>query len=208
MTPQDALRLYLSLKAHFSDSNYDFHKYGGQIRWGEKTFQNRRDKLLLQAICRTTNEEQWTARIVANALREGKVPYLDKLMTDEAVELGEAQVKRWRDPQESFKAELRVIRKRWAGSLDDLVFSKNRGVIPNLIKYYWMTLISADTIIGFDKALNVISKVDTLLNGDIVWDRNKTLLKQYRGFVQLDKNWCTEQIYSAYQIESALATTK
>lgn len=208
MTPQDALRLYLSLKAHFSDSSYDFHKYGGQIRWSEGTFERRKDRALLTAICRTTNEEQWKARIIANTLRNGKVPYLDKLMTEDAIELGQALVDRHRDPEGSFRTELSVIRRRWAGSLDDLIYSKNRLVFPHLIRYHLMTLVSADTIIGFDKVYPVISRAHAMLKDDVVWQSTRKMLKLYRGFVKLDKTFCETQINAVFKVESALATTK
>jgi hypothetical protein len=66
MMPFDSYKIYLSLKNHFTKSNYDYHKYCGKTRASVQSFYKRKDRFWFEKISRQKSEKEVEQFFVAN----------------------------------------------------------------------------------------------------------------------------------------------
>jgi hypothetical protein len=84
MTPYEVFCLYQSLKLHFTQESFDFHKYNGKSKISLDAFDKRKDKWHFAKLARKFNDrEDCIFFIVANLLDDNQ-KWVGNLLLDEA----------------------------------------------------------------------------------------------------------------------------
>ena len=66
VTPFETYKHYLSLKNHFTNTKYDFFRYGAKSRASVTSFNKRRDKYWFEKTSRKYNDEEVVKFLVSN----------------------------------------------------------------------------------------------------------------------------------------------
>jgi len=84
MTPYEVFGIYHSLKLHFTQESFDFHKYNGKSKISLDAFDKRKDKWHFAKLARKFNDrEDCIFFIVANLLDDNQ-KWVGNLLLDEA----------------------------------------------------------------------------------------------------------------------------
>jgi hypothetical protein len=188
--------MFLAVKQHFSDGNYDYFKYNGKVRVNAEKFQSRKDRFQFEKIKRKMQDrpEDVLRYLVAN-LHDNPKAWIGQLTTSDAME----KYKKWQAYQESFTynftESLDAIRKH---ALDFSVVNHDRdlngllrsggGKWPPLFEMYSNRFIPAETIIAFDRVFpGLFAKWDRDIEDTFMWPITHQYLAAYGHFLTIDR---------------------
>ena len=179
MEPIDVYLMYCAMKAHFSKNNYDFHKYGGKTKVSRDSFWKRNDKYFFVKLAKKHDDrDSIQDYLVSNFIRDRR-GYI--------ANFNDENYKVWKDRKTDFYNiffdELRPLVK----DFEPLFQTKNNNH-PKLLKEFLGDRVSLETLIILDDLVNFSKKWDKELKEDIVWPDLKKLMKNYKGFLTIDKN--------------------
>ena len=181
MEPIDVYLMYCAMKAHFSKNNYDFHKYDGKTKVSRDSFWKRNDKYFFVKLAKKHDDrDSIQDYLVSNFIRDRR-GYI--------ANFNDENYKVWKDRKTDFYNiffdELRPLVK----DFEPLFQTKNNNH-PKLLKEFLGERISLETLIVLDNLLDFSKRWDKELKEDIVWPNIKKLMKNYKGFLTIDKNRC------------------
>ena len=179
MEPIDVYLMYCAMKAHFSKNNYDFHKYGGKTKVSRDSFWKRNDKYFFVKLAKKHDDrDSIQDYLVSNFIRDRR-GYI--------ANFNDENYKVWKDRKTDFYNiffdELRPIVK----DFEPLFQTKNNNH-PKLLKEFLGDRVSLETLIILDDLVDFSKGWDRELKEDIVWPDLKKLMKNYKGFLTIDKN--------------------
>ena len=171
--------MYCAMKAHFSKNNYDFHKYGGKTKVSRNSFWKRNDKYFFVKLAKKHDDrDSIQDYLVSNFIRDCR-GYL--------ANFNDENYKVWKDRKTDFYNiffdELRPLVK----DFEPLFQTKNNNH-PKLLKEFLGDRVSLETLIIIDDLVDFSKGWDRELKEDIVWPDLKKLMKNYKGFLTIDKN--------------------
>lgn len=179
MTPYEAYRMYIALKLHFSDPNYDYFKYKGHVNVNEDSFRHRRDRYFFEKLAKHRDVQGF----LVSALVGEKRSYIRNMVYDEQVKKTYAD---WLKVKESlsyiFSEELSQLK-------DDVNsnFISKDGQHPYLLRLYLGRKISLETLCILCDLSNCLPYWDKKLKNDVLYDDIGTLIKKYLPFIEYDK---------------------
>ena len=181
MEPIDVYLMYCAMKAHFSKNNYDFHKYGGKTKVSRDSFWKRSDKYFFVKLAKKHDDrDSIQDYLVSNFIRDRR-GYI--------ANFNDENYKVWKDRKTDFYNiffdELRPLVK----DFEPLFQTKNNNH-PKLLKEFLGDRVSLETLIILDDLVDFSKRWDRELKEDIVWPDLKKLMKNYKGFLTIDKNRC------------------
>ena len=181
MEPIDVYLMYCAMKAHFSKNNYDFHKYDGKTKVSRDSFWKRSDKYFFVKLAKKHDDRNSIQDyLVSNFIRDRR-GYI--------ANFNDENYKVWKDRKtgfyNSFFDELRPLVK----DFEPLFQTKNNNH-PKLLKEFLGDRVSLETLIILDGLVDFSKRWDRELKEDIVWPDLKKLMKNYKGFLTIDKNRC------------------
>ena len=181
MEPIDVYLMYCAMKAHFSKNNYDFHKYGGKTKVSRDSFWKRNDKYFFVKLAKKHDDrDSIQDYLVSNFIRDRR-GYI--------ANFNDENYKVWKDRKTDFYNiffdELRPLVK----DFEPLFQTKNNNH-PKLLKEFLGDRVSLETLIILDDLVDFSKEWDRKLKEDIVWPDLKKLMKNYKGFLTIDKNRC------------------
>ena len=180
MEPIDVYLMYCAMKAHFSKNNYDFHKYGGKTKVSRNSFWKRKDKYFFVKLAKKYDRDSVQDYLVSNFIRDRR-GYI--------ANFNDENYKVWKDRKTDFYNiffdELRLLVK----DFEPLFQTKNNNH-PKLLKEFLGDRVSLETLIILDDLVDFSKRCDKELKEDIVWPDLKKLMKNYKGFLTIDKNRC------------------
>ena len=181
MEPIDVYLMYCAMKAHFSKNNYDFHKYGGKTKVSRDSFWKRNDKYFFVKLAKKHDDrDSIQDYLVSNFIRDRR-GYI--------ANFNDENYKVWKDRKTDFYNiffdELRPLVK----DFEPLFQTKNNNH-PKLLKEFLGDRVSLETLIILDDLVDFSKGWDRELKEDIVWPDLKKLMKNYKGFLTIDKNRC------------------
>lgn len=185
MEGMKAYNRYQALKLHFT-SDYDFIKYSGKVRKiSEESFLKRKDQYLFRKLERKYNDEELTNFFVANFVSNAGVRWVGEMNGPES----EKVYLNWQKRIEAFSYYLKQDLETILDECDDvkrilLVDSTH----PVLVKLLMAGKISAETVIAFDIAFDVLEKWNHAINDTIVWPEIYRQLSKYKPFVKIEKD--------------------
>ena len=179
MEPIDVYLMYCAMKAHFSKNNYDFHKYGGKTKVSRDSFWKRNDKYFFVKLAKKQHDSTSIQDyLVSNFIRDRR-GYI--------ANFNDENYKVWKDRKTDFYNiffdELRPLVK----DFEPLFQTKNNNH-PKLLKEFLGDRVSLETLIILDDLVDFSKGWDRELKEDIVWPDLKKLMKNYKGFLTIDKN--------------------
>lgn len=186
MTPFKSYKLYLALKRHFTNDDYDFFKYNGKVKANEKSFENRRDNYLFSKMASRSNVHTLLVSVLANDP--------NFFVTDILSERGEQIHKRWQKYQQSFDYSFKEEIKQYK-NFDQAIIVKEG--YPEIISDYFSGKISLDTLSVVDKLIDGCKYWGSHLKDPLWEDINRKLVK-YRPFISIRTEIYKNYIYEIY----------
>ena len=182
MLPFDAYRCYLSLKNHFTQDHYDFHKKEGRSRVTKQTFYKRKDRFWFERFSRQKNDKEVVDFFVSNFVSTTDPA---KMYIREMIQTGEDRYIDWKKRTQSlaytFKEESEYLFKE--NSMDK-VFDCSQGH-PIVLKKFLGGNISLETLVIYDRILGYGKDFDKKLK-DPVWETGSRRVRKYTPFLNID----------------------
>jgi len=181
MEPIDVYLMYCAMKAHFSKSNYDFHKYGGKTKVSRDSFWKRKDKYFFVKLAKKLDDhDSIQDYLVSNFIKDRK-GYI--------ANFNDENYKVWKDKKTDFYNVFFNELKPLVKNFEPLFQTKNNNH-PKLLKEFLGDRVSLETLIVLDELVDFSKKWDKELKEDIVWPDIKKMMKNYKGFLTIDRNRC------------------
>ena len=179
MEPIDVYLMYCAMKAHFSKNNYDFHKYGGKTKVSRDSFWKRKDKYFFVKLAKKHDDrDSIQDYLVSNFIRDRR-GYI--------ANFNDENYKVWKDRKTDFYNIFFDELKPLVKDFEPLFQTKNNNH-PKLLKEFLGDRVSLETLIILDDLIDFSKGWDRELKEDIVWPDLKKLMKNYKGFLTIDKN--------------------
>ena len=182
VTPFETYQHYLSLKNHFTNSKYDFFKYGAKTRASIASFNKRRDKYWFEKTSRKYNDKEVVDFLVSNFVASDNP---SNLWIGEIINSGERTYTEWMRRQQS----LSYLFKEQSNELfsqtkleDALNCSKGH---PPILKSFLSGKICLETLVIYDKIFGFSKKFDKKLL-DPVWETVSLKIVKYAPFLNTD----------------------
>jgi hypothetical protein len=182
MSPFETYQTYLSMKSHFTNSKYDFFKYGGKSRATMTSFNKRKDKYFFEKTSRKYNDKEVLDFLVSNFVASDNP---QNLWIGEIISSGERTYADWMRRQQSltylFKEQSKELFSET--KLDDaLNCSKGH---PPVLKKFLSGKISLETLVIYDIIFLFGKTFDKKLL-DPVWETVSLKIKKYKPFLNID----------------------
>ena len=182
MSPFETYQTYLSMKSHFTNSKYDFFKYGGKSRATMTSFNRRKDKYFFEKASRKYSDKEMVDFFVSNFVSADNP---QNLWIGEIISSGERTYADWMRRQQSltylFKEQSNELFSET--KLDDaLNCSKGH---PPVLKKFLSGKISLETLVIYDKIFLFGKMFDKKLL-DPVWETVSLKIKKYSPFLNTD----------------------
>ena len=182
MSPFETYQTYLSMKSHFTNSKYDFFKYGGKSRATMTSFNRRKDKYFFEKASRKYSDKEIVDFFVSNFVSADNP---QNLWIGEIINSGERTYADWMRRQQSltylFKEQSNELFSEI--KLDDAL-SCSKGH-PLILKKFLSGKISLETLVIYDKIFLFGKKFDKKLL-DPVWETVSLKIKKYNPFLNID----------------------
>ena len=179
MEPIDIYLMYCAMKAHFSKTDYDFIKYGGKTKVSRNSFYKRKDRHFFVKLSKKYKvEAQIKSYFVANFIKDKK-GYVANF-TDANYE---AWLLKRNVFSEEFLNEMRPFIKEF-----EPLFEVKSNNHPKLLKEFLGNRVSLETMIILDEIFEYSKQWDKELEDDIIWIDLKKMIKNYKGFLTINKN--------------------
>ena len=182
VTPFETYQTYLSMKSHFTNSKYDFFKYGGKSRATVTSFNKRKDKYWFEKTSRKYSDQEITDFLLANFVTTDTP---QNLWIGEIINSGEKTYADWMKRQQSltylFKEQSRELLSE--KKLEE-IFNCSKGH-PLILKKYLGGSINLETFAIFEKIFSFGKNFDDKLK-DPVWESVSLKLKKYLPFLNIN----------------------
>ena len=182
MSPFETYQHYLSLKNHFTNSKYDFFKYGAKTRASIASFNKRRDKYWFEKTSRKYSDKEVVDFLVSNFVASDSP---GNLWIGTIINSGERTYTEWMRRQQS----LTYLFKEQSNELfsqtkleDALNCSKGH---PPVLKSFLSGKICLETLVIYDKIFGFSKKFDKKLL-DPVWETVSLKISKYAPFLNID----------------------
>ena len=175
----DVYIMYCAMKAHFSRKDYDFFKYGGKTKVSRDSFWKRKDRFFFVKLSKKYKTEiEIRNYLVANFIKD-KSGYI--------ANFSEENYKSWLLRRSGFFDQFVIEMKPFIKEFEPLFEVKNSSH-PKLLKEFLGSRVSLETMLVLDELVSFSKKWDQQLEDDIVWVDLKKLMKNYKGFLTINKN--------------------
>ncbi len=182
MSPFETYQTYLSLKSHFTNSKYDFFKYGGKSRATITSFNKRKDKYWFEKSSRKYSDKEIVDFLLANFVSTDNP---QNLWIGEIINSGERTYADWMRRQQSltylFKEQSMEL---FSENELESVFNCSKGH-PIILKRFLSGKLSPETFVIYDKIFSIVKDFDKKLL-DPVWETVGLKIKKYNPFIHID----------------------
>lgn len=185
--------LFLALKNHFTQKNYDYFKYNGKVTASKDSFMIRKDRFQFQKLCRLYSADEMKDFFVSNFIK-GRMWSVDMLQ-EEAEEAYQKYMKRKQSITYSFADDL----DRMFSEYDPSTIFDVRSGIPPILNCVISERISIETFAILDKYTGFVSALNTKLADDFLWQKYNNLPRKLHPFLIYDgdkmKNILKEKLH-------------
>ena len=170
------------MKSHFTNSKYDFFKYGGKSRATMTSFNKRKDKYWFEKTSRKYSDEQVLNFLLANFVN-ADTP--QNLWIGEIINSGERTYAEWMRRKQSLTYIFKEQSEKLLSENDlERLFSCSKGH-PLVLKKYLGGEISLETLTILEKVFSFAKDFDKKLQ-DPVWETVSLKLKKYIPFLNIN----------------------
>jgi len=182
MSPFETYQTYLSMKSHFTNSKYDFFKYGGKSRATVSSFNKRKDKYWFEKSSRKYSDKEIVDFLLSNFVAADSP---GNLWIGEIINSGERTYADWMRRQQSltylFKEQSMEL---FSENELETVFNCSKGH-PIVFKRFLSGKLSLETFVIYDKIFGFSKTFDKKLL-DPVWETVSLKIKKYSPFLNTD----------------------
>jgi len=183
VTPIETYKTYISLKNHFTKLDYDYLKYNGKVRAGEKSFYSRKDRFWFEKLSRQKKDKEIVDFFVAN-FSSAEDP--QSLWIGEIIKSGNDTYMNWMRKIQSlsyhFKTDIESI--FTSQNFNDM-FLISGSKHPLILKHFLKGNISLETFVILNKILGFKSDFDNKLN-DPIWRLVSMRIQKYSPLLNID----------------------
>ena len=182
VTPFDTYQTYLSMKSHFTNSKYDFFKYGGKSRATMSSFNKRKDKYWFEKTSRKYSDQQVLDFLLANFVNTDTP---QNLWIGEIINSGERTYVEWMKRKQSMTYIFKEQSEKLLSEIElEELFSCSKGH-PLILKKYLGGEVSLETFVILEKIFSFVKNFDKKLD-DPVWESVSLKLKKYLPFLNIN----------------------
>ncbi len=182
VTPFETYQTYLSMKSHFTNSKYDFFKYGGKSRATVSSFNKRKDKYWFEKTSRKYSDEEVLDFLLANFVN-ADTP--QNLWIGEIINSGERTYAEWMRRKQSMTYIFKEQSEKLLSETDlEGLFNCSKGH-PLVLKRYLGGEISLETLTILEKVFSFRKEFDKKLQ-DPVWEVVNLKIKKYSPFLNIN----------------------
>ena len=182
MSPFETYQTYLSMKSHFTNSKYDFFKYGGKSRATVTSFNKRKDKYWFEKTSRKYSDKEIVDFLLANFVSTDNV---QNLWIGQIINSGERTYADWMRRQQSltylFKEQSTEL---FSENELETVFNCSKGH-PIVLKKFLSGKLSPETFVIYEKIFGFSKTFDKKLL-DPVWETVSLKIRKYNPFIHID----------------------
>ena len=203
--------MYLALKNHFNQKNYDYIKYNGKVTASKDSFMVRKDRFQFQKLSRLYSADEMKDFLISNFIK-GRQWSIDMLQ-EEAEENYKKYMKRKQAISYTFSEDLDCL---FSDYEPNTIFDVRSG-IPPILNSVISERISLETFTILDKYTGFVKVLNTKLVGDFLWQKYNNIPQKLHPFLVYDgdkmKNLLKEKLHehgfsSKGQKESRTSETK
>jgi len=183
LDPHNCYKTYISVKNHFTQEKYDYHKYCGKVKSSLESFYKRKDRFFFEKMSRQKSDDDVINFFIANF---SSCDDPQSLWIGDIIKEGESVYSDWKKKQQSlsyfFSQEISSI---FSYDQFDDVFSIKGSSHPKILKKFLKKEISLETMVILDKILSYRKHFDKKLS-DPVWQFVSMKIKKYSPFIHID----------------------
>lgn len=179
MTSFEAYQLFLSIKMHFTQPNYDFFKYQGKVNTSFDSFNKRRDKYYFAKLAKHKDALGYLVAQYASASFAG---WVRDLFTEEAEQVYTQYLARQQAITYNFQSDIQ--------KLEDGFISKFKvigGQHPEILTMFKRGSISIETFTILDIHLKFFTLWETRIEDTVIWPSIRDRCLKYRPFIHYDR---------------------
>lgn len=189
LTPYECYTLYLAIKQHFSNENYDFFQYNGKVRASIKTYNKRNDRYFFEKLSRKYDKQELIEYFVATFIIDSGIWIGDlKQKADNNYSQWKARIN---SLSYRFQEELKQLTQNQ--HLYECIRSENNKHSP-IVKAYIKGELSLETLFIMDDILHFMTDSEY----DPVLKEINLKIKKYRPFFEYNKNYFIELMKEIY----------
>jgi len=178
-------QLYLSLRLHFTRPDFDITKSRKGVKVSREAFLKRKDLFALRKLGETKPKTEIIDFLVANFVSGNQ---WGGVFDAEANEVYAEWKIRMQKLGYTFKQDIQTL------YADGNPFEVIDGQHPKVLKLYLGKKISLESIAILAK-IGIIENIDySSLSNDFIWNDFVHLVKKYKPFVKIDKEYYTRQL--------------
>ena len=178
MDPYEVYRLYLALRLHFTNENYDITKTKGGVRPSREAFMKRKDLYSIRKLAQTKSKQEIINFLVANFVSGNRWGGVFDSESNEVYNNWNSKMQRL---SYQFSQDINTM----YSDGDPLESVNNQH--PRILKLYLGGKISLESIAILDRIVKFSSRDYGSLANDFIWKDFVHLVKKYRPFVKVDK---------------------
>ena len=170
------------MKSHFTNSKYDFFKYGGKSRATMTSFNKRKDKYWFEKTSRKYSDEEVLDFLLANFVNANNP---QNLWIGEIINSGERTYAEWMRRKQSMTYIFKEQSEKLLSETDlEGLFNCSKGH-PLVLKRYLGGEISLETLTILEKVFSFRKEFDKKLQ-DPVWEVVNLKIKKYSPFLNIN----------------------
>lgn len=178
-------QLYLSLRLHFTRPDFDITKSRKGVKVSREAFLKRKDLFALRKLAETKTKTEIIDFLVANFVSGNQ---WGGVFDTEANEVYAEWQTRMQKLGYTFKQDIQTL------YADGDPFEVIDGQHPKVLKLYLGKKISLESIAILAK-IGIIENTDySSLSNDFIWNDFVHLVKKYKPFVKIDKDYYIRQL--------------
>lgn len=179
MTPFETFKLYVSIRNHFNQKNYDYFLYNGKSRTSQESFEKRKDKMFFLKL---SKHEDVLGFLVSNFLENSKTWIKELAYSENAEKIYNDWLKRKQSLTYQFKQDISKLDDDFNG-----LFKVEHNQHPIILKYYLSGDVSLETFCIMLEITNSKKYLDKSLESDIIWEELSLKVKKYTPFIHYDR---------------------
>lgn len=180
MTPFEAYELFLSIKMHFSDPNYDYFRYAGKVTANANSFEVRRDKYHFAKLAKHKDPLGY---LVAQYASGTHAVWIGDLFLEESDRAYTDYLARNQSITYNFKTDIEKLQDGFVSK-----FKVKDGQHPEVLVMYRRKNITPETFTILNNHLNFFPLWDNRIEDTLLWPSIRDRCLKYRPFIQYDKN--------------------
>ena len=185
----DVYRMYLAMKLHFTNPNFDYFTAGGKTNAKEKTYQQRNDFWFYETLARKYKKEEIQELLLASfVISEDS----SKVWIGDIKQSGKDRWVVWKKSQQSLAYTVEQDLESVASSMGSQGYTFNNlfetmGGHPPLLKLFLKRQLNLDTLVVMDIVLGFTKRWDKELK-DPLWEQLSLKIKKYKPFLSINRD--------------------